>query len=59
MLLQFVDVAVTVAPGTKGGYFVFGRASFASWDELSEDGVAFPLRHDYHLKRTYSRSSFS
>ena len=35
------------------------RVRWRGWDGLSEDGVAFPLRHDYHLKRTYSRSSFS
>ena len=28
-------------------------------DELSEAGIAFSVRHDDHLKRTYSRSSFS
>ena len=35
------------------------RVRWRGWDGLSEDGVAFSLRHDDHLKRTYSRSSFS
>ena len=35
------------------------RVRWRGCDGLSEDGVAFSLRHDDHLKRTYSRSSFS
>ena len=35
------------------------RVRWRGWDGLSEDGIAFSLRHDDHLKRIYSRSSFS